>query len=228
MTTLATISATTPSDVKLGWSWATSHSLVSRLIFDGENFVHAALGDAFPEQIQFGRIITGDAFTGTTLTAVRNATVISGAIPGNHGGNACGRLGDIVRVRTNPIEYTATYSRWACTPGSPSTFSNAVNELGAIRFNTALQPIKQTTVISTNLSNLVASARYGRDHLAIVYIKSLSFPTGPWQVRLHHSIILMLCYCLLVVLSSPLTSIRPSRRPISSLRISKALPLLLL
>jgi len=51
-------------------------SLVSRLIYDGENFVHSALGDAFPEQIRYSVVHTGSGTPSGTALAVTTSSAV--------------------------------------------------------------------------------------------------------------------------------------------------------
>jgi len=57
--TVISFNVNNASDIQLVWSWGASHSLVSRVIYDGEKFSYAALGDAYPQQIRFAVWETG-------------------------------------------------------------------------------------------------------------------------------------------------------------------------
>ncbi len=127
-------------NVKLGWGWGTSHSLLSRVIYNGVNFSFAALGDAYPQQIRFSTVATGAGVVSGTLPSQISSAVVSGSIPGDGGGRACGRLGDINVISTSPLTLGASYVRWQCSTTSTflDPFTNNVNEVAWLVYTPGL------------------------------------------------------------------------------------------
>jgi len=176
--TFVSYSLTNPADVKLGWSFLTSHSLVTKMVYDGSHFVSASLGDAYPENILFARTETGAERPGKTLSTVSQKNVVAGMMPGNHGGSTVGRLGDIHIMSRNSKTYSATYARKAATLSATST-SN-VNELGYVAFNSKLVRTGAKAVLALGTVTALGSARYG-NAIAIVFVKQMSNTAqAPW------------------------------------------------
>jgi len=138
--TVVSFSLVNTSDIQCVWSWGTSHSLVSRVIYDGEMFSFAALGDAYPQNIRFATFETGAEKPGLApwidLTSKSSSTVVAGNITGNLGGSSCGRMGDVTLLSTNPVRYGLAYSRWPYTATSGTSYSpNTVDELAFVTYN---------------------------------------------------------------------------------------------
>ncbi len=133
------------SDVKIGFSWGTSHSLMVRIAYDGTEFYTASLGDAYPENINLQRVENGGfeppyvgqlgvfppPFSGQYLK------LAPGNITGNAAGSSAGRIGDITVLSTNPTLIGGVYSRWACN-NSYSAANNTVSEIGWVTYNSSL------------------------------------------------------------------------------------------
>jgi len=176
--TFVSYSLANPKDVKLGWSWQTSHSLVEKMIFDGSHFVTASLGDAYPENILFARTESGAEASGNTLATISQSDVIPGTMPGNHGGLSSGRLGDIHITNRATKTYSTTYARTATSLSASD--SNSVNELGYVAYNSALKRSSAKTVLPLGTVTVLGSARYG-NAIAIVFVKQIvNTASPPW------------------------------------------------
>jgi len=146
-----------------GWSWGASHSLFQQLLYSGQTFVSAALGDTYPEQIRFVVV----PLNGTANTISEN--LVPGIIPGNEG-SSCGRLGGMMQLQENL--FAATYARRACTVNG---VTNNVNELGIVTFDSFLNLVKYQTLVSNSNVNVVKAAKYGnRIIIAFTIIQSSS------------------------------------------------------
>lgn len=158
-------------DEKLAFGWGASHSLTQNLIYNGDKFVSAALGDAFPLNILFttedGSKSNGqaDPFTGlfNLLNVEETANLLPDVITGNGGGYSNGRLGNLIQLADGQ-NYVASYSRrksWAIFDGQNKT--SDINELGLVFFDNKLNFVKDVYLGEGQWVNQVQSCRYGKN-----------------------------------------------------------------
>ena len=157
----------------LGSAWSASHSLTQRALYDGKQFITSALGDAFPQQIQFttqnGKYDNGhkDGKTGikNRFANSGSSSVIPGEIPGDGTGQACGRLGGLSMLKSSGYEkFAQVYSRKPCTSGySGTNKTNDVDEIGIVFFDRDLQMLSQKKLTTGDDVNVVTSAKYGKN-----------------------------------------------------------------
>ena len=172
--TFISLDEITGDDVKLGFSWGCSHSLNQANIWDGEKFITASLGDAYPMGIVVtkceGIVSNGwtEPLTGKAnrLDCSGSSGLISGQIPGNGWGDAAGRLGGLVIL--NDTDYAMVYSRRSSNvsfQNTPPPIVNTINEIGVVVFNKSYIVKKNFSVADGSLNNLLHVARYGQNIL---------------------------------------------------------------
>ena len=168
----------TGQDEKLAFSWGASHSLVQDLFYNGDRFMSAALGDAYPMNIYFSSVdglngVSADPTTGiyNVLSYKQNSTLLPDIMTGNGLGFANGRLGKIIELidgKTFAISYAR---RKSTTSYLGSTYSSNIDELGLAFFDRNLNLIKDVSLAQGAYVNQVQSCRYGRN-IFISYVIS--------------------------------------------------------
>lgn len=161
------------------WSWKTSHSLYQTMLYDGQYFVTASLGDAYPESIQVC-FVEPNSYK-TQIDKVRNKAVylnyncnsdlISGGIPGNGSGDSCGRMGGLHKINEY---YILVYSRKNCSYGASD------GKYGFVRFK--YEDNEYTEISNHSIgdaSNIIGirSAKYG-DKILIILSTTISPASG--------------------------------------------------
>ena len=164
----------------MGSSWATSHSLVQRALYDGRQFYTSSLGDAFPLQIQFvssdakyaNLKVDGVSGLKNRFDFVKKDNIIDGLIPGANG-NSCGRLGGLSMFNAVGFKlFAQVYSRKACTVASYNVEkTNDKNEIGLVTFDRSLNKLAQYKIGEGGDVNSVFSAKYG-SNIVVLYSRS--------------------------------------------------------
>ncbi|KAL4502141.1 hypothetical protein ABPG72_000376 [Tetrahymena utriculariae] len=161
--TMTSLDADTGEDQNILWSWGASHSLIQNLYYDGKNLYVASLGDAYPMNIQF-QVCNID-----TCQCIKSPTVVQGEIPGDSTGLSAGRQGGFIDIVGNRNQKLFVYQRKAAKGGYHGKSStNSINELAVLKFDSQLNYISTTTVLSgdsvTRINNLKTVA-YGKNIL---------------------------------------------------------------
>lgn len=160
------------NDAKLGFSWGCSHSLNQVNFWDGEQFMTASLGDAYPMNIAVSRCEGVQAngwreeYTGKAnrLDCSGSSDLISGIIAGDGGGNAAGRLGGLIAL--NETDYVMLYSRRSANPSfGENPVMNDKDEMSLVFFNKSFNVQKNLLITDGRFNNLLHMARYGRNIL---------------------------------------------------------------
>ncbi|KAL4449646.1 hypothetical protein ABPG74_007469 [Tetrahymena malaccensis] len=152
--TMISLDADTGYNQNIFWSWATSHSLYQNMHYDGKNLYVASLGDAFPMNINF-QVCNID-----TYKCQSSSKIVQGDIPGNGGGSSSGRIGGFFSLVGNRNQKLFVYQRKASNGGySGSTSTNAVNELAVLKFDSQLNYISTTTLLSGDVASRVNSIK---------------------------------------------------------------------
>ena len=159
---------------KIAWNWEASHSLIQSMIFTGKYFVYTTLGDAYPENFN-GCIIDPSSLQSVVDGIHKRQDRVWAScqemhpqhIPGDHVGNACGRMGSI---HFNGEKYAMTYTIKPCGTSSGKT---ELNEVGLITFTLDGRTIKnKTKVVIPGLSAKkiinIRSGKYGK-YILITY-----------------------------------------------------------
>ncbi|EAR98235.1 hypothetical protein TTHERM_00344350 (macronuclear) [Tetrahymena thermophila SB210] len=161
--TMISLDADTGYNQNIFWSWGTSHSLYQNLHYDGKNLYIASLGDAYPMNINF-KVCNIDTFT-----CKGSSTIVQGDIPGNGGGSSSGRIGGFFSIVGNRNQKLFIYQRKASNGGySGSVSTNTVNELAVLKFDSQLNYISTTTLLSGDAAsrvNSIKSVAYGKNIL---------------------------------------------------------------
>ena len=166
-------------DERIAFSWGASHSLTQNIMYNGEKFMTASLGDAYPLNIMFsienGLNSNGvaDPKTGllNILDVLKSSTLLPDILTGNGIGFSNGRLGSIVQLADSKT-YVLSYARrkgWAMFEGQNVT--SAINELGLLFYNENLNLLKDVSLGEGQWVNEVKSCRYGKN-IFITYIIS--------------------------------------------------------
>ncbi|KAL4449645.1 hypothetical protein ABPG74_007468 [Tetrahymena malaccensis] len=161
--TMISLDADTGYNQNIFWSWGTSHSLYQNFHYDGKNLYIASLGDAYPMNINF-KVCNID-----TYSCKGSSTIVQGDIPGNGGGSSSGRIGGFFSILGNRNQKLFVYQRKACNGGySGTTSTNTVNELAVLKFDSQLNYISTTTLLSDDAASRVNSIKtvaYGNNIL---------------------------------------------------------------
>ncbi|KAL4495493.1 hypothetical protein ABPG72_020234 [Tetrahymena utriculariae] len=161
--TMISLDADTGYNQNIFWSWATSHSLYQDMHYDGKNLYVASLGDAFPMNINF-QVCNID-----TYQCKSSSKIVQGDIPGNGGGSSSGRIGGFFSIIGNRNQKLFVYQRKASSGGySGSTSTNSVNELAVLKFDSQLNYVSTTTLLSGDVAsrvNSIKSVTYGKNIL---------------------------------------------------------------
>ncbi|EAR98231.1 hypothetical protein TTHERM_00344310 (macronuclear) [Tetrahymena thermophila SB210] len=161
--TMISLDADTGYNQNIFWSWATSHSLYQDMHYDGQNLYVASLGDAFPMNVNF-QVCNID-----TYQCKSSSKIVQGDIPGNGGGSSSGRIGGFFSIIGNRNQKLFVYQRKASNGGySGSVSTNTVNELAVIKFDSQLNYISTTTLLSGDVAsrvNSIKSVPYGKNIL---------------------------------------------------------------
>jgi hypothetical protein len=160
------------SDILMGTSWDTSHSLTQRLVYDGLQFVTTSLGDAYPQQITFTKsdgkytngYVDGNANKENRFDFTSKSDVIPGTIPGNGTGKACGKLGGLHVFSPGGFQnYAQVYSRVPCPKMFGSVEANNVDEAAIIYFDRELKMLEKKKFLKGKDINVLKSANYGKN-----------------------------------------------------------------
>ena len=82
--------------VKYAWNWLSSHSCIQAHFFDGQYFITAAVGDAYPLGMTVAFInSTSISDTKQNINYIYSKPLIG--FDGNHKGNSLGRLGGVMK-----------------------------------------------------------------------------------------------------------------------------------
>ncbi|EAR98236.2 hypothetical protein TTHERM_00344360 (macronuclear) [Tetrahymena thermophila SB210] len=160
---MISLDADTGYDQNIFWAWGASHSLYQNMHYDGKNLYVASLGDAFPMNIKF-QVCNIDTFQ-----CKASSTVVQGDIPGDGSGKASGRIGGFFSIYGNRNQKLFVYQRKACNGGyAGKTSTNSINELAVIKFDSQLNYISSTTLLSGDIAsrvNSIKSLAYGKNIL---------------------------------------------------------------
>ena len=160
----------TAKDDKLGFSWGCSHSLNQANVWDGDKFITASLGDAYPMGIVVtkceGVLSNGwvEPFTGKAnrLDCTGSSSLVNGTIPGDGWGDAAGRLGGLLVL--NETDYVLVYSRKTANvtfQNTPPAIVNTQHEIALSFFNKSYGVKKTVVIADGQTNNLLHTARYG-------------------------------------------------------------------
>lgn len=174
------------------WSWATSHSLVQSILYDGRYFITASLGDAYPENIKLCYIKPNQY--NSNVDGVRNKNVnliskckdvIPGKIPGNGSGGTCGTLGGIHKFGEN---ISLVYSRKSCNITGPDgkASSDTTGNLGIVNLNyDDKDTIKEVNNKNIGNGNNIINIRSGKFGENILILFSTT-PTPAENTKLNN------------------------------------------
>ncbi|KAL4429234.1 hypothetical protein ABPG74_022114 [Tetrahymena malaccensis] len=161
--TMISLDADTGENQNIFWAWGASHSLYQNMHYDGKNLYVASLGDAFPMTIQF-QVCNID-----TYQCQKSTKLVQGGIPGNGSGDSSGRQGSFFTIPGNRNQKLFVYQRKVCNGGySGNIQTNTINELAIIKFDSQLNYISTTTILSGDLAarvNSIKSVQYGKNIL---------------------------------------------------------------
>ena len=159
---------------KIAYSWASSHSLVQSILFNGEYFMTSALGDAYPENIK--SCLVKPFVLGNTVDKInqRKNNIVSSCadlhpqgLPGSQLGNTCGRMGSI---HYNGVKYAIPYTVLPCTGKTKST---SLNEFGLLTYTLDGDKMKniQKIVIKGISADKIVNIRSGKygNNILIMY-----------------------------------------------------------
>lgn len=183
-------------EIKYGWSWATSHSLLQDQIYDGQYFVTASLGDAYPMGIQVCFIDAQSTTSAVDPVLNRKArhntwcqTIVT--FTGTMTGSTYGRQGGLFYLGDNT--YAVIYS-------IKPTSSDSSDVIGLVTFKFSkgtFSDIQKSTLLTGVASSLVnlRAAKYGNKILITYTLNAKSFGTG---ISRHYNLLTDTMYYLLV------------------------------
>ncbi|KAL4467889.1 hypothetical protein ABPG74_013224 [Tetrahymena malaccensis] len=161
--TMISLDADTGEDQNIFWAWGASHSLIQNLNYDGKNLYVASLGDAHPMNIQF-QVCNID-----TYQCLKNKKLVQGDIPGDGSGPSGGRQGGFFDIIGNRNQKLFVYQRKASKGSYNDIYAkNTINEIAVLKFDSKLNYISTTTVISGDTAqrvNNLKTVAYGKNIL---------------------------------------------------------------
>ena len=166
-------------DEKISFSWGASHSLTQNLFYNGDRFMSAALGDAYPMNVFFSTVdglnpkATPDPTTGlyNILNYQQTMTLLPDIITGDGGGFANGRLGNILELSDGQTFVFSYARRKSWTTFLGTNYSSLIDELGLSFFDKNLNLLKDVSLLQGQWVNQVQSCRYGKN-IFISYVIS--------------------------------------------------------
>ncbi|KAL4470667.1 hypothetical protein ABPG72_001778 [Tetrahymena utriculariae] len=163
--TMISFDADTGENQNIFWAWGASHSQYQNLHNDGKNLYVASLGDAFPMAIQF------QVCNIETHQCKKTSKLVQGGIPGNGSGDSSGRQGSFFIIPGNRNQQFFVYQRKSCSGGYSGNIQiNTINELAIIKFDSQLNYISTSTVLSSDVAvrfNRIKSVQYGKNILLV-------------------------------------------------------------
>jgi len=161
----------TGQDDKLAVEWGASHSLTENLIYTGEKFISASLGDAYPLNIFF---TTNDGITSNgipdpkkgiynVLTSVRDPSLLPDIMTGNGESFSNGRLGNLIQLADGQTYVISYARRKSSTTFNGNVESSNISTLGLTFFDKNLNSLGNVSLGDGQYVNQVQSCRYGKN-----------------------------------------------------------------
>jgi hypothetical protein len=164
------------NEFTLGFEFGTSHSLQQHVLFDGDSYITASLGDSEPMNIRVHRVAYDEITSDYDAVHERqnkleeiSEDMVDGLIVGSEDGYSTGRLGGLLTMEYN--KNVLIYSRRPINDIETGLVSEE-DELALIFFDNQLKVLDKKVIGPGSNVNVIKSAKYGSNILVAYSISS--------------------------------------------------------